>query len=105
MCCGFLYSSLINQLRCITTSLTYLLLIFATQSLLPNMKVSMATLLASCFFTDCVIPENIYTPPIEGILVWTELTPTPLDIIFPVLLHTFLLKLWLSDTRYPQNFQ
>ena len=70
--------------------------------LLSSMEVSIATLLASFFFADCV-PENFFTPPMESFLIWT-LPPTPLDI--PVLLHTFLfLKLWLADTPYPQNFQ
>ena len=55
-------------------------------------------------FSDCVVPENIHTPPMEGFFKLTPPPPTPTPPEIPFWCHTFIQKLWLLKPPSPLEF-
>ena len=54
-------------------------------------------------YFECVVPENIHTPPTEGFLVLTPPPTTPLEIPFRVILS--FKKIGLLKPPPPWNFR
>ena len=59
----------------------------------------------SRLWRECIVPENIHTPPLQPHRRFFVLHPSPRKFQFRFILHTFLLKVWLLRPPPPRNFQ